>query len=210
MLEFFGDAISLSGLAGTKLKCDIFGAYYPFWWGITSGGKKADYRFSTAIVELHAGTGEVYIKDINKVVLGSAGHALDLKVRQAPLSENLKILLVEENRECCAHLKNVIRRRWPEIPVERIEGPWAGNISKSVYLLNRQLDDAIPIVKGIRGNAIYFFDPLRGVEWTTIEKVANSRIRTFYQTGTEFIIFLGLLQIEWVKTEPKIPNRPLF
>ncbi len=31
MLEFVGDAISLSGLTGTKLKSDVIGEYYPFW-----------------------------------------------------------------------------------------------------------------------------------------------------------------------------------
>lgn len=49
-LEFVEDAICLSGLTGTKLKSDVIGQYYPFWWGITS-------------------TGEVYIEDtmLNKV-----------------------------------------------------------------------------------------------------------------------------------------------
>lgn len=79
MLEFVEDAICLSGLAGTKLKCDVLGSYYPFWWNITSGGQGANYAYPTAIVELHAGTGEVYIKDLKQIVLGSAGHALELK-----------------------------------------------------------------------------------------------------------------------------------
>ena len=189
MLQFVDDAICLSGLAGTKLKCDVLGSYYPFWWNITSGGQRANYAFQTAIVELHAGTGEVYIKDIEQTVLGSSGHALELKATRAPASDNLKIVLVEENSECCLHLKNVIRRRWPEIPVDRIEGPWAGNISKNVFLLNKSLDEVLPIVRRIQGNAIYFFDPLRSVEWSAVEKVASNRIRNFYQTGTEFILF---------------------
>lgn len=189
MLEFVDDAISLSGLAGTKLKCDLLGSYYPFWWNITSGGQRANHAYSTAIVELHAGTGEVYIKDLKQIVLGSSGHALELKASRAPTSDNLKVVLVEENLECCLHLKKVIRRRWPEIPVERIEGPWVGNISKNVYLLNRSLDEVLPTVRKIRGNAVYFFDPLRSVEWSAVDKVASNRIRNFYQTGTEFIIF---------------------
>ena len=190
MLEFHGDAICLSGLAGTKLKSDLLGAYYPFWWGITSGGQSSGNSWQTAIIELHAGTGEVYIKDLDQVILGSAGHALDLKSSKSPQTENLKIVLVEENAECCAHLKNVIRNRWPDIPANRVEGPWTGGISKNVFLLNKTLDEALPIVENIRGNAIYFFDPLRNVEWETIEKVASNRIRNYYQTRTEFIIFL--------------------
>lgn len=189
MLEFVGDAISLSGLAGTKLKCDVISSYYPFWWDITSGGPKANNSYETVIVELHAGTGEVYIRDLKQTVLGSSGHALELKASRLPKTDNLKVVLVEENLECCVHLKNVIKRRWPQIPVERIEGPWAGNISKKVYLLNKTLDGALPIVGKIPGNAIYFFDPLRNVEWIAVEKVASNRIRSFYQTGTEFIIF---------------------
>jgi len=62
-LEFVQDAICLSGLTGSKLKCDVLDEYYPFWWNITSGGKTANYKYSTALVELDAGTGEVYIED---------------------------------------------------------------------------------------------------------------------------------------------------
>jgi hypothetical protein len=51
-LEFVKEAISLSGVTGTKLKCDVVGKYYPFWWKITSGGKGISYRKPTAIVEL--------------------------------------------------------------------------------------------------------------------------------------------------------------
>jgi hypothetical protein len=40
------------------------------------------------------------------------------------------------------------------------------------------------------GNALFFFDPLRSVEYRTIEKVASNRIKTYYKTGTEFIIFV--------------------
>lgn len=54
----------------------MIGEYYPFWWSITSGGPRKDHQYPTAIVELNAATGEVYIEDINQTVLGSAGHAL--------------------------------------------------------------------------------------------------------------------------------------
>jgi len=69
VLEFKGDAISLSGLTGTKLKCDVIGEYYCFWWNITSGGDSDRHRFPTAFVELDAATGEVYIKDTDETVL---------------------------------------------------------------------------------------------------------------------------------------------
>ena len=39
-LEFINDAISLSGLTGSKLKSEIISEYYPFWWNITSGGDR--------------------------------------------------------------------------------------------------------------------------------------------------------------------------
>ena len=193
-LEFVGDAISLSGLTGTKLKCDVIGSYYPFWWKITSGGKSLHYGKSTAIVELYAATGEDYIKETGETVLGSAGHALDLKVNNLGETDidtsNLKIILTEENADCYAHLKKVIERRWPSVPIEQAEGPPESN-SSNIYLLKKNLDDALAAIEHISlGNAIYYFDPLRSIEWTTVEKVARKRIKNRLQTGTEFIIFL--------------------
>lgn len=190
-LEFVGDAICLSGLTGTKLKCDVIGGYYPFWWGITSGGKNRSYQNRTAIVELNAATGEVYIKDIKQTVLGSAGHALELKVND-PNAKNLQVVLVEEENTCYAHLKNVIRRRWPKISIEEAEGPVSSN-SSNIHLLKTTLEDALEAIENLNldnANTLYFFDPLRSVEYSGIEKVANKRIKTFFKTGTEFIIFL--------------------
>lgn len=40
------------------------------------------------------------------------------------------------------------------------------------------------------GNALFFFDPLRNIEYNAIEKVARKRIRSYYKKGTEFIIFV--------------------
>ena len=99
-LEFKQDAICLSGLTGSQLKCAVIGRYYPFWWGITSGGPSRDYKYATAIVELNAATGEAYIKETNEVILGSSGHALDLKCNNEPNTKDLKIILVEEDIEC--------------------------------------------------------------------------------------------------------------
>jgi three-Cys-motif partner protein len=195
-LEFVGDAISLSGLTGTKLKCDVIGAYYPFWWKITSGGKREDYQKMTSIVELNAATGEDYIKDTKETVLGSAGHALELKVNHLGdeniKTNNLKVFLVEEHQGCYEHLKKVIKRRWPSVPIREAEGPAALN-SSNIYLLNNTLDDALNKIDTIQlGNAIYYFDPLRSVRWEAIERVATKRMGRGppFQTGTEFLIFI--------------------
>jgi three-Cys-motif partner protein len=193
-LEFVGDAISLSGLTGTRLKCDVIGTYYPFWWKITSGGKRANYQWNTAIVELNAATGEVYIKDTGETIAGSAGHALDLKINhfgdEELCTENLKIVLVEEDNDCYDHLKRVIRRRWPEVPLDIIEGPTSENTS-NIYLFNDTLEDALLKIDKLElGNAIFYFDPLLSVTWDAIEKVAKSRMETPFETRTEFIIFL--------------------
>jgi len=189
-LEFIGNAICLSGLTGTKLKCDIIGAYYPFWWGITSGGQSRDYSFPTAIVELNAATGEVYIEDIKRTVLGSAGHAIDLKVRHAPNTFNLKVILVEEDTECYTHLKRVIERRWPQVSINEAEGPIHQN-SSNIYLLNETLPQALATIDELGlGNSLYFFDPLRSVQFSTIEGSAIRRVKTFYRAGTEFLIFV--------------------
>lgn len=189
-LEFNQDAICLSGLTGTKLKCDVIGEYYPFWWGITSGGANNEYRYSTSIIELNAATGEDYIEDIDEIILGSTGHALKLKTGRAPHTRNLKVILIEEDLDCYNHLKNVIRRRWPSVSIDQAEGALDSD-GTNIYLLNKTLDQALAAIEGLElGNAIYFFDPLRGVEHSIVESVAVSRMRTFYRTGTEFIIFV--------------------
>jgi len=188
-LEFVGDAIVLSGLTGTKLKCDVIGDYYRFWWGITSGGQSEEHRKPTAIVELNAATGEVHVKETGETVLGSAGHALDLKAN-TPHTDNLKVVLIEDNSECYAHLKRVIGRRWPSLSVTEIKNTFAPD-SSSVYLLCHGFSEAVNVLDTLNlGNAIYFFDPLRSVPLMQIEQVARKRMGTFFRTGTEFIIFL--------------------
>lgn len=189
MLGFKDDAICLSGLSGTKLKCDIIGDYYRFWWNITSGGKTQAYKYPTGIIDLHAGTGEIYIEDIGETVLGSAGHVLELKAND-PNTQKLRSVLVEENRECFDRLKAVIKRRWPCFKIEE-EKDVVVKLSSGIFLLNLGLQDSLTVMQDVNlGNCIYFFDPLRGVEWASIEQVAKKRITTYYQTGTEFIIFL--------------------
>jgi three-Cys-motif partner protein len=193
-LEFVKDAISLSGQTGTKLKCEVVGKYYPFWWKITSGGKALNYQKPTAIVELYAATGEDYIKETGETILGSSGHALELKINHLNDSEvntdSLKIVLIEQDNVCYNTLKRVIARRWPTVHVNEAEGPVESNTSR-IYLLYKNLDAAIAALEEIElGNAIYYFDPLRNVEWKAIEDVAAKRIENFCQTGTEFMIFL--------------------
>jgi hypothetical protein len=57
--------------------------------------------------------------------------------------------------------------------------------------MNLNLDDSLRKMAGIKlGNSIFFFDPLRMIKWDIIEKVARDRIKRYYQTGTEFIVFL--------------------
>jgi len=188
-LEFVKDAISLSGLTGSKLKCEVIGEYYPFWWNITSGGERANHDWPTAIVELDAATGEVHIKDANVTILGSSGHALELKCSNTN-TRRLKVILVEKDANCYSHLKNVISRRWSNVDLKAAEGPIHFN-SSNIYLFNLELEKALSNIERIElGNALFFFDPLRSVEYQTVEKVARRRIKTYYKTGTEFIIFL--------------------
>jgi len=188
-LKFHKDAICLSGLTGTKLKCNVIGDYYPFWWGITSGGPSRNNRYDTSIVELNAATGEVYIEDTKETVLGSAGHALELKAN-TPNTENLKVILIEEDADCYDKLKKVMKRRWPSISIEEAEGPASSN-STNVYLLNKNLEDALQEIEDLGlGNTLYFFDPLRHVEYDTVETVAKQRLILPFKTGTEFFIFL--------------------
>jgi three-Cys-motif partner protein len=188
-LKFVQDAISLSGLTGSKLKCEIIGQYYPFWWNITSGGPSHDHGWPTAIIELDAATGEMYIEDTGKIILGSAGHAMDLKCNDGN-TRNLKIVLVEKDVQCYSHLKKVISRRWPKVDIAETEGQLRSNRS-NIFLVNAELDEAIRAISQLDlGSGLFFFDPLRRVAYEAIDKVAKARIKTYYQTGTEFIIFV--------------------
>ena len=143
---------------------------------------------------MYAATGEDFIKETGQTILGSSGHAMELKVNHlnddSVDTSNLKIVLIEQDHECYGLLKKVIARRWPNVPISEAEGSIRDNNS-SIYLLNKGLEDAISALENIElGNTIYYFDPLRNVEWKTIEKVAHKRIKSFYETGTEFLIFL--------------------
>jgi len=186
-LEFVQDAICLSGLTGSRLKCEVVGLYYPFWWEITSGGRKANHDWRTTIVELDAGTGEVYIKETKETILGSSGHALNLKLSN-PNTRNLKVVLVERDVACYEHLKQVMARRWGNVGFA--EEPARYN-PHNIYLLNSELDNALNFIDNMKlGNALFFFDPLRSVKYQAIENVARKRIAGYYRAGTEFIILV--------------------
>ena len=163
MLEFRGDAICLSGIFGTAIKSEIIGQYYEFWWKITSGGYKRDFQNQTAIVELNAGSGEVFIKELNQTILGSAGHSLELKKR-LDKHNSLKLVLIEEDAKCYEHLIKVITRRIPDIPFNICEGTVESNPT-NIFLMNLNLDSSLKKMAEIKlGNSIFFFDPLRMVE----------------------------------------------
>ena len=185
MLGFNGDAIILSGETGTKLKSEILGKYYKKWWGITSGGKGKRYWNSTAIIEMNSATGEIYIKDSNETVLGSSGHALEL-LNDGLKTRYLKIILVEKNDDCFKHLRNVIKKRWPELSC----GEFSSKEEKDVFLIQDPLQIEKILTKYELGNSLFFFDPLLSVEWKQIEHIAKKRIKNYYETGTEFLIFL--------------------
>lgn len=197
-LEFHNNAIVLSGETGTKLKSSILRDYYALWWFITSGGPSKYHRNNTSIIEMHAATGEVYIRESGETLLGSAGHALQLKHGKGWETRNLKVLCVEENEDCYYNLKEVIKRRWPSISIEISEGPIEDN-STNVYFLHAELNEAIDRIIQIKGlgNAIFFFDPLLSVNWDVINRVARNRITSYYKTSTEFIVFL--FTSDWFK-----------
>ena len=189
VVEFHGDAIVLSGETGTKLKCETLGGYYPTWWGITSGGEVKGHELLTAIVELNAGTGEDYIKEKDEVILGSSGHAMQLKTENSD-AKNLKVILVEEDPECYSRLKRVIARRWRSVDLAEAEGPPGANTT-GVYLFNKKLPEALNGIESLQlGNSLFFFDPLLYTPWSEIERVAGKRNTTYFHTQTEFIVFL--------------------
>ena len=190
-LEFKGDAIVLSGETGTKLKCDILAGYYPLWWSITSGGPNRDFRLRTSIVEMNAGTTVDYIKDIEEEIFGSAGHALNLKINDERDTSKLKVILFEESPKCFDHLKHAITANWPSLNLKQSLGKITSN-ETGVFLFNQGASDALDTIESIPylGNSLFFFDTLLYSSWTDIERVARRRIKSYYHTQTEFIVFL--------------------
>lgn len=185
MVDFHKDAIILSGKTGTELKSNILGKYYRKWWEITSGGKQKNYQYPVTIVEMNSATGEVYIEDTREIILGSSGHALDLQAND-PNAKNLGIILVENNNDCFERLQKVLKRKWPKLSYS-IYSP---GIEDDVFLTpdSSHVDEIL--AKYRLGNSLFFFDPLLSVSWGKIEFVAKTRIKKYYEHGTEFLIFL--------------------
>jgi hypothetical protein len=74
--------------------------------------------------------------------------------------------------------------------VEICEGQIDRNTT-NVFLFNLDLDQALQKIEKMKlGLSIFFFDPLRMVKWSAVENVAKNRLINYYETGTEFIIFL--------------------
>ena len=189
VLEFHEDALILSGTTGTKLKSSIIGKYYPLWWSITSGGPSRNFQLPTSIIEVNAGTGEDFVEETKETILASSGHCLQLKLKNANTS-NLVLVLIESHDGCYYHLKQVVKKIQSDFALVESEGPPSQNRS-GIYLLNRDLRQSIDLFGQLNlGNSLFFFDPLLYTPWLEIERVAQSRIKTYYRTGTEFIVFL--------------------
>ncbi|MHA1305617.1 MAG: three-Cys-motif partner protein TcmP, partial [Candidatus Heimdallarchaeaceae archaeon] len=189
-LEFKDDAICLSGEMGTKLKSEIIGEYYNFWWNITSGGVKKNNILPTAIIEMDAATGKAYIQETDEFVLGSAGHALELKCSDYYKTRNLALFLIEVDKGCFDRLLRNISKICSKIPENLGKNQYLQN-EYNIFLSNKKAEDAISELDSIKniGNSLFFFDPLLCVEWELVEKVASKRITKPYKTGTEFILF---------------------
>ena len=192
MPGFHDDAIILSGLHGTGLKSRFLGQYYSYWWRIASGGASAQNRYSTAIVDFYAATGEVYLKDKGETLLGSTGHALEMKFNppSGSNSENLTVVAVESDQSCYDHLSRVVRRRWPAADV-RPTLDFTNKGKDTVWVVRCSPAQAIDALQdALKMNSIFLFDPLLCDDWSTLESLARSRLTIPFKTGTEFIIFV--------------------
>lgn len=190
-LEFKNDAICLSGVFGTKLKSNIIHEYYDLWWRITSGGPRNYFKFPTAIIEMNAGTGEIYIEDTKETIPGSAGSALDLKFNNRHSDNpNITLILVEENSECVDHLKNVLRRKFPRVSILE-EDINVNDIEQECVLIRKNVEEAIETITqmNIRGRCIYFFDPLLSTNMNPLRKIYDTYIGSPFSSGIEFLIF---------------------
>ncbi|MHA2142632.1 MAG: three-Cys-motif partner protein TcmP [Candidatus Thorarchaeota archaeon] len=186
-LRFHNDAIVLSGLYGTKLKTEIIDEYYGFWLDVVTSPTFGEVN----IVEMDAGTGELYIEDINRTILGSAGRALALKYgTSSKIHNKLNVILIEQDKRCRTHMDNVLARRWPSASFSTTVGK--KEISNDGWITRyKHPDDFLDDTKDgkISGISLFFFDPLLSVAWTLIERIAEKRITVPYRIGTEFLIF---------------------
>jgi hypothetical protein len=90
--------------------------------------------------------------------------------------------------------------------LKEAEGAVESNTS-GIYLINKNLEEALTDIDSLYlGNSLYFFDPLRSVEYKTISEVASKRMRTPFKTGTEFFIFS--FTSDWFLGRDDIPPLP--
>ena len=156
--------------------------------GRDTGG--TDHHLPTTIIEMNAGTGLDYIEDTRETIRGSSGHALDIKTDDRNDASKLNVILVEGDQECFFHLKQTVIKEWPSINFEEAIGSVETNRS-GVYCLQRTPKEALDLIEGIElGNSLFFFDPLLFTPWEELERVASRRIKSYYETRTEFIVFL--------------------
>ncbi len=209
-LEFKDKAIILSGVAGTRLKTGVLGNYYYFWHKVQSGGEKRHYRYPTSIVDLNAGTGLIYIKEEDEIILGSAGHALDLKYMTPEIgSNNLSIYLVEAHPQCRQFLIENMEERW-DIRLnsqDDLDHPLLTNgrvwLFESEEHFLRFTGGGSMIERGL-----FLFDPLLAPEYRIIEGVARHRIRVPFQIRTEFLLFF--FTSDWVSGRTGFAPLPRF
>lgn len=187
-LEFKGDAISLSGAYGTKRKTEIISSYYDFWLSVVARNR---FVQTVYIVEMDAGTGELYFKDTKTQALGSAGHSMALRYDSTKrYSRKLNVILVEEDAGCRKRMDRVISRRWPKAVLTQRDGKsilsndGGARRFKSVKDFLNDTQDGADL-----GISLFYFDPLLAVEWSLLDTVANARITSPYKIGTEFLIF---------------------
>ncbi len=205
-VEIENDSLCLSGETGTKLKTEIIERYYRFWLSVTTRGKGrfADYVY---IIEMNAGTGQIKIEETGKIILGSAGHVLDLKYGpNRHLNKKLRVVLVEPHKDCRQSLQNVILNRWPEAQLHPYKQGWERSSDGSVSLL----ESSEYFLKHMNltglGNSLFFFDPLLAPDQSLVEKIASTRINTPFKIGTEFMIFF--FTSDWVRGRTEFSALP--
>ncbi|MBD3159775.1 MAG: three-Cys-motif partner protein TcmP [Candidatus Lokiarchaeota archaeon] len=198
-LEFHNNSIVLSGSTGTKLKTGILTKYYKFWSEVTAGGRSRGFRFNNFIGDMNSGTGKVYIEDEDIEILGSAGHALELRYGSSGNTlPNIAIHLVERDDECRKRLLQVVKKEWPEVNFSRDnEGYYISEDGMS-HLYSSASKFLKYSERGqVAGIGLFFFDPLLATDWGVVEQIAEARIQEPYQTGTEFLVFF--FTSDWVK-----------
>jgi len=216
-LGFHNEAICLSGTTGSKLKTEIVANYYRFWLNVVHpkgeirGGKRppwVEQERNVFIVDMNAGSGELYIEDADETILGSAGHALDLAYGSGTRQyDRLHLILVESDQACRERLLRVAERRWPETGFELAEQGLYVSADKMAMVVS-SYGGFVRFTKGgtMAGISLFYFDPLLSTEWDAIDAIAEARITSPYRTGTEFLVFF--FTSDWVKGRTGFASLP--